>query len=219
MTLIEVLIVVLIIAIAATGITYSLGAITRANLRSATMTVNAASRFAYGRAISENTTVRLHFDFETAQMSFEEAHGQIVLARIDDATRQDIEEGEDTAVDPWAAAEARLENTLTPTFGASAFSAIPGSRYAARELASGIHLVKLIVPHAPDPIEEGTGDIYYWPGGQGEHAILQVGDDNDRVYSIEIHPLTGRGRVYDFAYEPEELLDDGNGRQRSEVDD
>ncbi len=221
MTLIEIMIVVIIVAIAATGITYSLGAITRANLRSAAMTVSAASRFAYGRAIAQNTTVRLHFDFETGQMSFEEAHGRMVLARVDDAIRQEVEEGDGdaTAVDPWAAAESRLEDTLNPSFGASPFSAIPGRRYAARPLASGVTILKLIVPHDPDPIEEGTGDIYYWPGGQTEHAIVQVADDSDRVYSVEIHPLTGRGRVYDFAYEPDEMLDDGTGRQRSEVDD
>lgn len=223
MTLIEVLIVVIIMAFAAAGITYSLGALTRANLRSACIRVSAAARFAYGRAISQNTTVRLHFVFQneddSSVMSFEEAHGRVVLARTDDAVRQEIEEGETSAVDPWAAAQARMEDTLTPSFGASPFSQIEGRRYQPQELASNIRLVKVIVPHEPDPVEEGTADVYFFPGGQTEHAILQFADNSDRVYSVEIHPLTGRGRVYDYAYEPEELLDDGRGNQRSEVDD
>lgn len=220
MTLIEVMIVVILIALAATGITYSLGALTRANLRSATMTVSAASRFAYGRAISQGTTVRLAFDFESHQMSFEEAHGRVVLARTDDLTRQGLEDGEDqAAVDPWAAAQARLSDTLNPSFGASPFSAIPGRRYEARELASNVRIDRLIVPHAPEPITEGTGHIYFFPGGQTEHAVVWLTDDNDRVYSVELHPLTGRGRVYNYAYEPEQLLEDGRGGTRSEVRD
>ena len=220
MTLIEVLIVLIIAAIAATGITYSIGALTRANLRSGCVTLSAAARYAYGRAISQNSTVRLVFDFETDQMSFEEAHGRIVLARLDDATRAELEDGQDgSAVDPWAAARARLEDTLRPSFGASPFSPVPGQRYEARPLASGVRVVRLIVPHEPEPRVEGRGSIYFFPGGQTENAVVWLSDDSDRVYSVEIHPLTGRGHVYNYAYEPEQLLDDGSGHARSEVEE
>ncbi len=219
MTLIEVMIVILIIAVAATGVSYGLGAVTQANLRSACMTLNAASRGAYGRAIAENATVRLLFDLETDQMSFEEAHGRVVLTRLDDATRAELEDGEDgTVVDPWAAAAARLQNTLHPTFGASPFSPITGRQFRARGLPGGVHIVRVLVPHEPDPVEEGQAAVYFFPGGQTENAVIWVGDDNDRVYSVEIHPLTGRGTVYDFAYEPEQLLDDGDGQGNSEIE-
>lgn len=220
MTLIEIIIVIIVIALAATGITYSLSALTRANLRSACMTVTAGARFAYNRAISQGHTVRLVFDFDADQMSFEEAHGRVTLARLDDATREELEDGEDgTAVDPWAAAQARLSDTLRPSFGASPFTAIAGRRYQPRPVASGISIRQLIVPHEPEPRTEGRGAIYFFPGGQTEHAVVWVGDDSDRVYSIELHPLTGRARVHDYAYEPEVMLDDGGGRSRSEVDE
>lgn len=220
MTLIEILIVIIIIALAATGVTYSIGAITRANLRSACMTITAGARYAYNRSISQGTTVRLVFDLDSGQMSFEEAHGRVTLARLDDATREHLEDGEDgTAVDPWAAAQARLADTLHPSFGASPFTPIEGARFAPRPLASGVGIRRLIVPHEPEPRTEGHGAIYFFPGGQTEHAVIWVGDDSDRVYAIELHPLTGRTRVYDYAYEPEEMLDDGEGHSRSEVED
>jgi general secretion pathway protein H len=218
MTLIEVLIVVVIVALAASGIVYSLGALTQANLRSAAMTISAGSRFAYNRAIAQGKTVRIVFDLDSGQMSFEEAHGRVTLARLDDATRQELEEGEDgTSVDPWAAARARLEDTIRPSFGRSPFAALEGDRYAARPLASGISIRKLIVPHEPEPRTEGRGAIYFFPGGQTEHAVVWVADSSDRVYSVEIHPLTGRTRVHSFAYEPEAMLDDGRGNGRSEA--
>jgi general secretion pathway protein H len=220
LTLIEMLVVIVIVAMAATGISYSVGALTRANLRSACMTVTAGSRFAYDRAISQGTTVRLVFDLDANHMSFEEAHGRVTLARLDDATRNQLEDGEeDTAVDPWAAARARLEDTLRPSFGASPFAAIPGRRYEGRELASGVTILRLIVPHEPEPRVEGRGAVYFFPGGQTEHAVIWLGDANDRVFAVEIHPLTGRTRVYDYAYEPEVMLDDGQGASRSEVRD
>lgn len=219
MTLIEVMIVVLIMALAAVGVSYGFGALTQANLRSGCMTLNAASRGAYARAVSENTTVRLLFDFDANTMAFEEAHGQVVLTRNDDATRQDLEDGEDgTVADPWAAAQARLSDTLRPTFGASPFSQIEGRRFQPRPLADGIQIATIIVPHEPDPVTEGQAAIYFFPGGRTEHAVVQLTDGDDRVYSVELHPLTGRGTVYDYAYEPDELLDDGHGGVRSEVE-
>ncbi len=218
MTLIEVMIVVVIVALAATGITYSMSALTQANLRSATMTVSAASRYAYNRAIAQGNTVRLVFDLDTHQMSFEEAHGRVTLARLNDATRLELEDGEDgSAVDPWAAARARLEKTIRPSFGASPFTPIPGRRYQAQPLASNVSIRRLVVPHEPEPRTEGRGSIYFFPGGQTEHAVVWLGDSSDRVYSVELHPLTGRARVHSYAYEPEVMLDDGDGMGRSEA--
>ena len=52
MTLVEILVVVVIIALIAGGITYSVSAITRSNLRSASMRVISSSRYAYSRAAS-----------------------------------------------------------------------------------------------------------------------------------------------------------------------
>lgn len=218
MTLIEVLIVIVIVALASTGVVYSMSALTQANLRSGAMTVSAAARYAYNRAIAQGNTVRLVFDLDSSQMSFEEAHGRVTLARINDATRQQLEEGEEgTAVDPWAAARARLEKTIRPTFGASPFSPIAGRRFAARPLASGVTVLRLVVPHEPEPRTEGRGSIYFFPGGQTEHAVVWLGDSSDRIYAVELHPLTGRARVHNYAYEPDVMLDDGQGAARSEA--
>ena len=218
MTLIEVMIVVIIVALAATGKSYGLGALERTQLRSACMKVTAGARYAYNRSIARGTTVRLVFDLEQETMGFEEAHGRITLARATDPRREEIAEesnGDDIAgVDPWAAAQARLASTLRPSFGASPFEAIQGRRYQARPLGGGITIERLITPHEPEPRQQGRGSIYFFPGGQTEHAVVWLSDGGDRVFSVELHPLTGRTRVRDHAWEPDELLDQGT----SEVD-
>lgn len=213
MTLIEMMIVVILVAVAATGLSVGFGALTRTHLRSACMRVAAASRYAYNRAIAQGTTIRLAFDLDSEQMSFEEAHGRITLARVDDERRLDVEdaeEGDAAGVDPWAAAQARLSDTMHPSFGASPFQTLEGSRYAASELSDGVAIDRIITPHEAEPREEGIGHIYFFPNGQTEHAVVWVTDGGERVYSIEIHPLTGRGRIREGAYEPEELLIDGD---------
>ena len=217
MTLIEIMIVVLIMAIAATGMSYSFGALNRTQLRSACMSITAASRFAYNRAITRGMTVRIAFDFENDTMAIEEAHGRVTLARTTDQRRLDIEEDDENAnsdsaaVDPWAAAQARLGDTLHPSFGASPFQPIAGARYAARPIAPGISIQRLITPHEAEPRVRGTGHIYFFPHGQTERAVVWVSDsdDGENVFSVEIHPLSGRARVRNTAYEPEELVLDG----------
>jgi len=230
MTLIEIMVVILILVAVATGATYSLNAVTRAHLRSACFRVAAAARYSYSRATTRRTTTRITFDFAAHTLGIEEANGRVTLARADDARRlaASEEEGGDTAaVDPWQAAGSRIEQTFRPTLGASPFGPIADSegeaiaRFAPRPLARGVRIVRLVVPHEPEPRESGKGAIYFFPGGMSEHAVVQLSDSetNDTIYSIEIHALTGRARVYDYAFEPEPIRDENDESERSEVDD
>jgi general secretion pathway protein H len=223
MTLIEIMIVVILLAIVASGISYAFGALTRTQLRSACLHITAASRYAYNRSIARNTTVRLAFDLDADTMGFEESEIPVALARIGDARREasaDASEDDvDSAgVDPWAAARARLEDTIHPTFGASPFSPLEGRRFAAHSLASGVQIERLFTPHEDEAREEGTGHIYFFPHGQTENAVVWLTDGNDHVFSVELHPITGRTIVRASAYEPEELILDGD-EESSEVED
>jgi general secretion pathway protein H len=228
MTLIEVVVVVLIMALAASGLSFSLGALTKANLKSGAAKLASAARYAHYRAIIHGKTVRISFDLPGNTFSLEEAHGKVALARADDERRAQGSEEEDgeevVAVDPWAAAKSRIENALQPTFGASPFGALQSAsgqaltRYQNVSLGRRVQLVKLIVPHQPAPLEQGKGAVHFFAGGITEHAVLQLSDGAEAVYSVEIHPLTGRARIYPEAYEPRQLLGDPNDPDVSEVD-
>ncbi len=227
MTLIEIMVVIIIIALAAGGISMAIGALTRTKLRSGCVKVMAACRFAYNRAISQGNTVRLRLNMEDHTMSLEEAHGRVTLSRVDDPRREGANEqaGEDGAgVDPWAAAQARLSETFQPTFGASPFGPITGrngetlEKYQTQSIGSGVAVHRLFLPHEPEPREEGIGAVYFFPGGMTEHAVIQLTDGSETVYAVELHPLTGRARLHDWAYEPEDLSD-ADDEELSEVRD
>jgi general secretion pathway protein H len=227
MTLLEVIIVIAIIAFAGSGLSFSLGALTKTNLKSAATKLASAARFAYNRATIRGTTVRIAFDLPGNSFSIEEGHRRVTLSRKDDERRKDStdEQGNETvAVDPWTAARNRVEQVVRPSYGASPFSPITSEsgktieRYQNVKLGRRVQLVKLIVPHATGPLEQGKAAVHFFPGGMTEHAVLQLSDGGDAVYSVEIHPLTGRARIHPEAFEPEQLLGDPDEPDVSEVD-
>lgn len=208
-TLIEVILVVAIIAVVVTGATFGLGAITRTRLRSSAFKVTSAARFAYNRSLTQGTTTRLLFDFEKNTMAVEETDTPVTLA-----TEAQLESDGGEAVDPWDLARARLEKPLDPIEPSSPFQPITNQsgkvleRYTAQPVGDGISIHALLTPHDTDKRIDGEGSVYFFPGGLTEHAVVQLTDTSDTVYSVEIHPLTGNARIHNFAYEPLDELDD-----------
>ncbi len=208
-TLIEVMLVVVIIAVVVTGASFGLNAITRTRLRSSAYKVMSAARFAYNRSLTQGTTTRLRFDFEKNTMAVEETDTPVTLA-----TDEQLESEEGQAVDPWDLARARLETPLTPIEPRSPFQPISNAsgkvleRYRAKPVGDGVSILALITPHETDSRTDGEGSVYFFPGGVTEHAVIQLSDSSETVYSVEIHPLTGNARIHNFAYEPLDDLDD-----------
>lgn len=227
MTLIELIVVVVILAFAASGLSFSLGAVTKTQLKSASAKLVAATRFAFNRAIVRGKTLRIVFDIPGNTFSIEEAHDKVSLARADDERRKNtIEKGgtDVAAVDPWTSARNRIQEALRPTFGASPFHALGSddgkalTRYAKISLGRRIQFVKLVVPHEPAALEQGKGAIHFFAAGLTEHAVIQISDGAQSIYSVEVRALTGRCRVYPEAFEPKNILADTASSKTTEND-
>jgi general secretion pathway protein H len=229
-TLIEMIIVVVILALAASGISLSLGALSRASLKAGAGKLAAAMRYAYDRAITQGTTVRVRFKLAGNTFSIEEARNGVLLTgkkeRLDKrsiiaATGKVVD-----SADPWEAAQARIAHPDKPSLGASPFSQLttedgsPLKRYTNVSLGNGVLFVKLIVPHEPEPRTTGEGAVYFFSGGRGEAALVEIGDGRDSVYTLEVKPLTGRVKIYADAHETRNLIKDHideNEEDESEV--
>ena len=211
LSLVEVMIVTVIVAIAMTGVTMSLRAVTEASLRSASVKIAAACRYAYQRAIIKSRTVRVVFDFNNNTIAIEEAHGQIVIGRGDG--EDEVSERDSAGSDPWQEARALVESgeTFEVAEGASPWGPLQDDegntleRYQAQELADGVQMLRIITPHEPEPRTEGIGAVYFFPQGYSENAFVQITDGDDDVFTVHVHPLTGRGRIYDLEVDPENL--------------
>lgn len=225
MTLIEIIIVVVIMALASAGMTLSLGAISRANLRGGAGKLGGAMRYAYNRAVSRAMTVRVVFKLAGNTFSIEEAHGGVLLTskkdkedkRTLDSTGKSVD-----SVDPWAAAEARIKSPDKPVVGSSPFSALtnadgePIKRYANISLGSGVAFKRLIVPHEPEPKIVGEGAVHFFPGGRSEHAYIELSDGREGVYTLEVNALTGRVKIYSGPHQSLGRLD-SDDEEESEI--
>lgn len=215
MTLIEIMIVVVIIAAASTGLSYGFGALNRSKLKSACVHILSAARYAYGRSVTRGRTVRIVLDGDANTMSVEDAAGYVTLLGGKHGKKGGDETANDKgAVDPWSAARARLATTMAPTEISSPFGPILGKdeetvlkQYAPRSLGSGVTIKKMILSHRIDGETSSKDAIYFFPGGINDRAVIQL-EQGGTVFSVEIFPLSGTGKVYNYAYEPKELQDD-----------
>lgn len=230
MTLIEIMIVIVLLAIVASGVTYSFNALNRTYLRSACMRITAAARYAYNRAVARNTTVRLVFDLDAGTMGFEESEIPVTLARLGDERRefsrdQAHEDGEGDGRDVDSGGRrspgrrARAPRRHDPSdLRRVALRDAPGKPLlTARARLGRVDHAPLHAPRGRVP-RRGRGPHLLLPHGQTENAVVWLDDGHDHTYSVELHPLTGRTRIRSFAYEPEELILEGE-EDSSEVDD
>jgi hypothetical protein len=87
------------------------------------------------------------------------------------------------------------------------FKPLPGKRGEARELEGETVFLRVFTPHEQNPREEGRAFIYFFSNGLAEHSFIQLSDGDERIYTIEIHPLSGKSFLYNEEVEPDEELD------------
>jgi general secretion pathway protein H len=92
-----------------------------------------------------------------------------------------------------------------------AFKLLPGKRGKDRKLEGDTIFKKVFTPHETAPREEGKAFLYFFPNGLGEHAFIQLSDGDsseERIYTIETHPLSGKSFLFSEELEPEGELDE-----------
>jgi hypothetical protein len=64
-------------------------------------------------------------------------------------------------------------------------------------------LRSVYTPRVVDTLTSGRAYLYFFPLGQTEPAIITLTDMNGQsVYSLVVHPITGRVKIYNQAVEP-----------------
>jgi general secretion pathway protein H len=246
LTIIEMMVVVVIIAISASAASIGLGALSKTSLQSACVRLASLSRYAYHRSLTNSTTVRVTFDLDNETFAVSEAHGRVTLVRSDAPMRTEAEraakdekehhkddpdfaedDGSGAGIDPWEAAKQRVEKPDLLTLPPSPFSPVMSpsgkvvERFKTQPVGDGVLIHKLIVAHEAKAKVEGKADLFYFSSGLTQHAVVQLADRDNTIYSVEIHPLTGRGTIRNTPYEPEVLMDDPTQRNEdaSELED
>ncbi|WP_441289601.1 pilus assembly FimT family protein [Sorangium sp. KYC3313] len=197
LTLVEVLITVTVIALISGSVMLGMGAVTSARLKRSAALLAGAVRVAYAHANAKSKPVRLVFDFEERMIVLEESAGELLVERNDRAG------GAAAATEAEKAATAEAEAILKgpraprPSFEpAKAYGFNPEKDRPGKELSSGVRFLQVETGHQDEPVTEGRAYLYFWPGGQTEHAAIQLslgsGETADAVMTVLVSPLTGK---------------------------
>ena len=212
MTLIEIMVVIAIMGLMVSGATLGMNALPRTRLRTSAVRIASTFRFAYVHALTTGRTTRV---------SFPMGGRDITLEDTDDAHTLDINDpyhaGGAADIEADAIRQARIMTDLRPRTPRASFQRVPDRVFHARQLETGVSITRLYSQHDVEPREEGTGHIYFFPGGQTERAVVHLRNSRGEIYSISLNALTGRAEVFDRPVEPP-VIDDRDSTDQIEID-
>ncbi len=229
MTLVEVLIAVALIAILSGAVLVGSGALGSSRERAAATLVVSAVRLGLARANTTGRPARLVFDLDANKLTLEET-SSLVLAR---EKGEDVEgdEAEDEAGQDSKDAVAELENAAEleakgiidgpraprPEFSAvQQFKADSEDAEDGRALGKGVAFRAVQTEHDASERTRGRVYLYFWPGGETEHAVVHLGRDDDEGLTVVVSALTGRAKIEKGKVELPEPRADGQISERDE---
>jgi len=190
--------VVFLIALLAGGVMLGPGMLRSSQVRAAATLLVSGVRLGITRANNSGRPVRLVVDFEKRRVLLEEASSTRFVrdskdvaggAEVSTEAEREAEEERDPIIDGPRAPKA----SFTPLKELSD----PEGGEPGRSLGAGVQLVSVQTERDEEPITEGRGYLYFWPGGLTERAAIQlrrVGSD-DPGLTVMVSALTGRATI------------------------
>ena len=224
-TLIEILVVLLVLGLLMTIGVKGFRAITKSDLRAATAHMSGAIRFLFDRASITGKYHRLVIDLNDGRY-WAEVSDDKFYAPNQAETVADRQKREDKEADEDEEERKRQEkrdfaanNSGSSTSASSSFDVAKldfgafrpkRARFAAFKDTSlkpvtlkKLRIKSVYTPRQTDPVTAGRAYIYFYPLGQTEPAIVVLTDESgESVYSLVVHPITGRVRIYNSEVRP-----------------
>lgn len=197
MTLIELLVALLILSLLMTMAALGTGAIGSARLRTSAVRLAAAMRFAYVHALTTNHTTRVSIGLNTGEFEIEDTDDAHTLDRNDPLASGSAEEAQRAAE-----REANLIRFTRPRAPRAHFEPVTLRSGRRRPLEPGVVFSRVYTEHDAQPREEGHAYVYFFSGGLAERAVVHLRSASGELFSVVVHPLTGRAEILDRPVEP-----------------
>jgi len=227
-TLIEILVVLAIVGILAGMSIRGLRSLARSDLRASVTHMAGAIRYLFDRASTTGRYHRLVIDLETGRYWAEVSDDMFYLPRDPEtessakklaALEADLDEKQARQKEmAQAAGDVDMSKVLPMDFRAkkARFGAFKESNLKPVTLKNTA-IMDVFTPRVADPVTKGRAYIYFFPLGQTEPAIIHLSDPTQQtIYSLVVHPITGRVRIYNSYIEPPidmRVDDEGNDAQ------
>ncbi|MCC6806853.1 MAG: prepilin-type N-terminal cleavage/methylation domain-containing protein [Deltaproteobacteria bacterium] len=204
-TLIEIAITLAVVALLVGVSVPVIDNVTRADLRAAASKTTGMVKATYDLAALSGKPCRLVFDFKLNTITPEVADSRVLLAdpNANGRDEKDDEDKPNLTDQEKLIAMARREVGNTVSVKKTAhWTKAPGT--VPFELPSGVKIAEVMAEHMRDAQTEGKATLHFFPMGYCEHAVITFMDESERVYGVEIEPLTGRTRIQDKKIEYKE---------------
>jgi general secretion pathway protein H len=228
-TLIEVLVALAVVALVMGVAVRGIRSMMKSDLRASAIKMAGAIRYLFDRASTTGKIHRLVIDFEQGRYWAEVSDDRFLMPR-ERETEMSREKDEEEATAEAEEAKKRDEQAsegqvditrYTPEEfkpQRARFSAFKEMAVKPVQVKGGVKITGLFTPRLAEPMSSGRGYIYFFPLGLTEAAQVYLSDDEGQtVYSLVVHPLTGKVRVHNTYVEPpvdEQYDDEGNKLER-----
>ena len=190
MTLIEVMVVLVLVALMVGSAVAGIRSMAKSDLRASASKMAGAIRYLFDRASTTGKVHRLVLDMDKERYWAEVSDDRFVMAGGRETEESRKKEADKLAKEAEEAAK-------RARFGAFKEMAVKPVDL------KGARIADLYTPRLADPLDVGKGYIYFFPLGMTEAAIVHLTDlKRDAVYSLVVHPLTGRVQIKNSYVEP-----------------
>jgi general secretion pathway protein H len=236
-TLIEIMVVFAIAAMLVAGVVKGFRSLRKADLRESATNLSGAMRYLFDRASVTGKIHRIVIDMETRMYWAEVSDDRFYIPR--EETEEQLREREGKEAEEDAEESKKQERAAKEPEGGkgsgtgSSFDLSKlevadfrpkRARFASfKDLAlkpvklKKVRVRSVYTPRVTDPLTSGRAYVYFFPLGQTEPAIITLGDvdSDDTIYSLVVHPITGRVRIYNQEMLPPRARDrtDDEGTQ------
>ena len=195
-TLIEVMVVFAIVALLVGASVQGFRSLRKADLREATTQLSGSMRYLFDRASTTGKIHRLVIDMEQGMYWAEVSDDRFYIPR-DSESAEALREREDKEAEQDEEEAKKREQAARARFAAFKDLAIKPVRLKKTKVRS------VYTPRVTEPLTSGRAYIYFFPLGQTEPAIVTMSNpEGDTVFSLVVHPITGRVRIYNQEVEP-----------------
>jgi len=213
-TLIEILVVLCIVGVLAALSIRGVRSLARTDLRASVSHLSGAIRYLFDRASSTGQYHRLVIDIDQGRYWAEVSDDQFYLPRDPEteasakklaAVENELDEKEARQKEMAAAAgDVDMSKVLPMDFRPkkARFGAFKESKLKPVTMKN-TQIMDVFTPRVADPVTKGRAYVYFFPLGQSEPAIIHLSDPTQQsIYSLVVHPVTGRVRIYNSYIEP-----------------
>ena len=211
MTLIEIMIVLLILAMLAAGSIYTMSVLTHGQIKDEARRFTSAAQYTYNQAALTNRPYRLVIDLDEHTYHTEVSDSAVVIDESSDEAREAYDEGllpeEARMLEEQRRAERRgmfSEQDHDP-FGISrraSFQQAEDRVLDARTLRHGIEFEFVRTEAHRREIRNGRAVVYFYPNGMQQQAVIVMHEPSSGArMTLITEPLTGRIRTYSGDYE------------------